>query len=298
MFSWLICQSQDDKGNAILYSYVAEDGTNVDPSLAQERNRTAPGRRSANRYPSRIRYGNTQSLLVQPDMTQQSWLFEIAFDFGEGYLDLAASDAQGQVFASATLAPPGSWPVRQNPFSHYRATFEVRSYRLCRSVLMFHHFAEELGTADCLVHSTEFDYQESPVASLLTGVTQSGYARRQADGRYLRKSLPRLDLGYTAAALDDTVRDLSPQSLQNLPRGVDGDAYQWLDLDSEGLAGVLTEQWDAWYYKRNLGGILGPVERVAARPAIATLYGGRQQFLDLAGRQPHLRASAKKQYAR
>ena len=49
---------------------------------------------------------------------------------------------------------------------------------------MFHHFAEELGTADCLVRSTEFDYQEGPVASLLTGVTQSGYAR-QADGNYL-----------------------------------------------------------------------------------------------------------------
>ncbi len=161
VFSWLICQSQDDKGNAILYSYVAEDGANVDPSLAQERNRAAPGRRSANRYPSRIRYGNTQSLLVQPDVTQQSWLFEIAFDYGEGYLDLAAPDAQGQVFASATLAPTGSWPVRQDPFSHYRATFEVRSYRLCRRVLMFHHFAEELGTADCLVRSTEFDYQEN-----------------------------------------------------------------------------------------------------------------------------------------
>jgi len=282
VFSWLICQSQDDKGNAIVYSYVAEDGVNVDPSLAQERNRTAPGRRSANRYPSRIRYGNTQSLLAQPDVTQQSWLFEIAFDYGEGYLNLAAPDAQGQVFASATLTPTGSWPVRQDPFSNYRAAFDVRSYRLCQRVLMFHHFAAELGTADCLVRSTEFDYQQSPVASLLTGVTQSGYTL-QADGRYLRKALPRLDLGYTAAALDDTVRDLSPESLENLPRGVDGDAYQWLDLDSEGLAGVLSEERDGWYYKRNLGGILGPVERVAARPAVAAFHGGRQQFLDLAG---------------
>jgi RHS repeat-associated protein len=281
VFSWLISQSQNDKGNAIVYSYVSEDGANVDPSLAQERNRMAPGRRSANRYPSRIRYGNTQSLLVQPDVTKQSWMFEIAFDYGEGYLSLAAPDAQSQVFATATLAPTGSWPVRQDPFSSYRATFEVRSYRLCRRVLMFHHFAEELGTADCLVRSSEFDYQEGPVASLMSGVTQSGYTR-QTDGRYLRKSLPTLDLGYMAAALDDTVRDLSPQSLQNLPGGVDGNAHQWLDLDSEGLAGVLSEQWDGWYYKRNLGGFLGPVERVAARPAVAA-QGRGQQFLDLAG---------------
>ena len=90
----------------------------------------------------------------------------------------------------------------------------------------------------------------------MTGLTQSGYTR-QADGRYLQKSLPRLDLEYTAAVLDDTVRDLSPESLQNLPRGVDGDVYQWLDLDSEGLPGVLTEQRDCWYYKRNLGGGVG-----------------------------------------
>jgi len=33
-----------------------------------------------------------------------------------------APDAQGQMFASATPAPTGTWPVRQDPFSHYRAT--------------------------------------------------------------------------------------------------------------------------------------------------------------------------------
>ena len=69
VFSWLICQSQDDRGNAILYSYVPEDTANVDLSQANERNRSAPKRRFTNRYPARIRYGNTPSLLVQPDMS-------------------------------------------------------------------------------------------------------------------------------------------------------------------------------------------------------------------------------------
>ena len=39
MFSWLICASHDDKGNALCYDYRGEDGENVDTGLASERNR-------------------------------------------------------------------------------------------------------------------------------------------------------------------------------------------------------------------------------------------------------------------
>lgn len=46
VFTWLICQSYDDKGNAIIYEYVAENADNVDLSHVNERNRV----RSANRY--------------------------------------------------------------------------------------------------------------------------------------------------------------------------------------------------------------------------------------------------------
>ena len=53
------------------------------------------------------------------------------------------------------------WPVRRDPFSSYRSGFEVRTYRLCRRVLMFHHFPEELGTESCLVRSTAFHYAKS-----------------------------------------------------------------------------------------------------------------------------------------
>ncbi len=36
IFSWLICESYDDKGNAIVYEYVPEDERNVDQSQANE----------------------------------------------------------------------------------------------------------------------------------------------------------------------------------------------------------------------------------------------------------------------
>ena len=74
------------------------------------------------------------------------------------------------------------------------------------------------------------------------------------------------------------------RSLENLPCGVDGAEYRWVDLDSEGLTGVLTEQATAWRYKRNLGnGTFGPVEEIGLRPSLGELGAGRQQFLDLAG---------------
>ena len=69
-------------------------------------------------------------------------------------------DAEGRVFAKPVYSPPTSakWTARVDPFSTYRAGFEVRTYRLCQRVLMFHHFPDELGTPDYLVRSTDFTY--------------------------------------------------------------------------------------------------------------------------------------------
>src|SRR5207249_4642713 len=81
---------------------------------------------------------------------------------------------------------------------------------------------------------------------------------------------------------------------------LDGQIYQWLDLDGEGLSGILTEQDDAWFYKRNLSALpirsngseevrarFAPLELVASKPAPSLARGG--QFMDLAGDgQPEL----------
>ena len=50
VFTWLICESFDDKGNVIVYEYAAENADNVDRAQANERNRL----RTANRYLKRI----------------------------------------------------------------------------------------------------------------------------------------------------------------------------------------------------------------------------------------------------
>ena len=65
IFSWLICETRDDKGNAIVYEYKSENGIGVTLSQVHERNRGTLGdpRRSANRYLKRILYGNVTTAL-------------------------------------------------------------------------------------------------------------------------------------------------------------------------------------------------------------------------------------------
>jgi RHS repeat-associated protein len=290
IFSWLICQSQDDKGNAILYTYTGENPSNIDASQANESNRST----SANRYLTNVKYGNTQPLSAQ-DTTELTWLFEVAFDYGEGYFQVAAPASDGFVFASATLSPTGTWPAREDAFSRYRSCFEVRTHRLCRRVLMFHHFQTELGVKDCLVRATQFTYQENAIATVLSSVTQSSYVR-ETDGTYLQASLPPLEFEYSRAQVQTDVEDVDPKSLANLPASVDGSRYRWIDLDGEGLLCVLAEYQNAWFYKRNLTPLSlafdagnSPQVRFEAQtnvwqlPALAQAGAPKHRFMNLSG---------------
>ena len=295
IFSWLICESYDDKGNAIVYKYKPENSEKVELSHINEKNRT----REANRYLKYIKYGNRtpnrDDKWNATDPTQLSdWMFEVVFDYGEHY----SEDEHGQPATVSVKDDQREWNIRHDPFSSYRAGFEGRTYRLCQRVLMFHHFPGEQSVGqNCLVRSTEFHYDEGPVASFITGITQSGYVRQNNDDHpYLKKSLPPLEFKYSQAIIQEKVQEIDAESLENLPYGLDGGRYQWVDLDGEGLSGILTEQVGEWFYKRNLSPMpkqengkktivarFAPLELVRTRPSLADVTSGRQQFIDLAG---------------
>jgi hypothetical protein len=109
----------------------------------------------------RVRYGNRTPYFPEfaPDQPptalrdDSDWMFEIVFDYGEHDPD-EPQPGDDPADSNSQL-----WPVRNDPFSSYRAGFEIRTYRLCRRVLMFHHFPDEpdVGT-HCLVRSTDFTY--------------------------------------------------------------------------------------------------------------------------------------------
>ncbi len=302
IFSWLICETRDDKGNAVLYDYKKEDGAKASLSKANERNRGERNdqRRTANRYLKRIFYGNRTPLLdgsgrrprvlTQAQINGAGWMFEVVLDYGEHH---GTAPSPGDA---------GDWAYRLDPFSSYRSGFEVRTTRICRRVLMFHHFPDNLEVgADCLVRSTDFTYTDeleppdvsNPIYTFLRSVTQRGY-RRNGPG-YDSRSLPPVEFEYTQPTVQDEVEQVDAESLENLPIGVDGNIYRWTDLHGEGIPGILSEQAGAWYYKRNLSPLtntrsddqeqtkakFAALETVATKPNV-TLIGGAE-VMDLAG---------------
>jgi len=271
VFKWLICRSHDDKGNAISYEYLPEDGKGVDLTAAHERHRRVADRQ-VNRHLKRIKYGNRNSVLTNPDPSTPDWMFEVVFDYGEHDPQTPSPSAEGE------------WLCRADPFSSYRAGFETRTYRLCQRALMFHHFPSEPGVgAGCLVRSTEFAYQPGEaVGSFLTSVTQRGY-RRTGNG-YVARAMPPVEFTYSPATLHSEVVEVDSASLANLPAGLAGTGYQWADLDGEGISGILAEQAGSWYFTPNLGeGEFGAVRPVRTQPSLVGAPAARTQLMDLAG---------------
>jgi len=268
VFSWLVSRSQDDKGNAIVYEYVPEDAIGVDVGAAHERNRDATAR-GTGRHLKRIHYGNRVSHLADPALAAPDWMFEVVLDYGDHDPTTPMPN------------PSRPWVCREDPFSSYRSGYEVRTYRLCDRILMFHHFPDEPDVgADCLVRSTDLAYRAGDAGgSVLTSATARGY--RRDSGGYVAAAMPPVEFGYSEAVLRDDVRELDADSLANLPAGLAGPGCQWVDLDGDGVAGMLLTADGAWYYKANLGQArFAPAEPV---PSLPTSAAGRVHLVDLAG---------------
>lgn len=330
IFSWLICQSYDDKGNAIVYEYVQEDENGIELDLlnTNELNRI----RTANKYIKRIFYGNRSPLLIDTtrasfrkshleisdeDLHSVDWLFHVIFDYDEDHckeipLNPDVDPGDQHKLVEASLSSGKKWSSRPDPFSIFRSSFEIRTYRRCHRVLMFHHFPE-LGTEPYLVRSTEFNYADfdyfnpsfsleneldhpgsTRIASFMQSMTQSGYRRDETKPihdingvnyvTYIKKSIPPLEFEYSKCKIQHEIKDVDGNTLENLPVGVDGRNYQFVDLDGEGISGILTEQENTWFYKPNLGnGKFGPIEVVETKPSIADLNSSNQHLMDLAG---------------
>jgi RHS repeat-associated protein len=298
IFSWQICRSWDDKGNAALYSYVAEDSAGIDETAAHEANRT-PRTRAAQSYLKTIQYGNIQPYYPyiphwesEPEVTfPADWLFSVVLDYGD--------------HASVPPAPKRDrpWPLRPDPFSSHRSRFEVRTYRRIQRLLFFNNFPNELTAGpDHLVGSLDLVYSDQqvppdpaiPLYTFVVSITQTGY--RQGDQGPVARSLPPLEFSYGQPRIQQDILTLDPGSQANLPEGLDGSRFRWVDLDGEGLSGILSDAGGGWYYKRNLSAdnlitqadgtqlaraSFGPLETVSALPSRSDL--SQVRLLDLSG---------------
>ena len=245
--AWLLDEESDEVGNVVRYRYDVVSGGSPGTGHAEV------GRLVAWRHLKRVQYAN-RSVGTLDD----GWYFEVVFDYGEH--DDAAPE----------LTPdPSSLPdVRLDPYSTHRAGFDQRCHRLCRRVLVFHRFSDVSAddgqdVAATLIRSVDFAYDENPVATTLSTVTVRGWA---ADGT--SETLPPLALTWIAPSADSAPAYLD--GIDDLPNGIDFSRAQWVDLDGEGLSGLLTEAGEAWWYKRNEGeGRLGAWRPLPSRPGVS-----------------------------
>ena len=240
VLEWLIESSTDAKGNQIVYQYKSEDGKNLTIS-----NRWT----GAQKYIHSIQYGN---YFNGEQGSDQGHAFELIFDYGE--YDLADLDQPN----SNPYEPVQAWSERSDPFSSYRSGFEIRTSRLCRNILLFHHFPE-LGQTPCLVSALRLNGTRSPIFSFINEVTRTGY-RINPDGSYDSLDSPTLALEYSQFSPSDTPK-FSPlvidglAGMQSIPGYLDHSGFVPVNLNGESLPGLFySNSATAMYYEPMGGG--------------------------------------------
>ena len=239
-------------------------------SPRRHRHRRRPPR-FANRYLKRIRYGNTRARRTATTR---------------------ASSRSSSTTASTTPTRRRPtrrqpWPCAADPFSTVPprlrgphlpalpARPDVPPLRRARGdalpgALDGLHLRREPGRSTQLVSVTHAGYVRDPRRASPTRAVAAA-ARRSATRRpTIHTDVQVLDRG---------------EPRRTCPRGVDGPLPQWVDLDGEGIPGVLVARADALVYKRNLGGGRARAGAGARRcsPAARASAGRRQQLADLDG---------------
>lgn len=269
---WLIEESVNPTGEHIYYRYLAENQTSVSASNEAGRDHTT------NRYLAEVYYGNCTAaadlyLWDEQGAQDRGWLFSAVFDYGERGISPEA-------IPPYTPPSESAWSLRADSFSRYHYGFEVRTHRLCRQVLMFHHFPKELHQDHTLVQRLLLSYQESAIASQLEQVRTLAY---ESDGAL--QSLPPLEFVYSTFDLGSRVD--SYRIFEGLPALNDSTHYQLVDLFGEGLPGMLVRDGSSWRYRPPIRGKAGTDEvgygDWETLPAVPSMQPTRLALMDVDG---------------
>lgn len=230
---WLIDESLNLRGEHVVYEYKAETDAPVAPQFRDYR---------AQRYLHKVLYGNAQAAADLYSWRADGWKnvqwhFHLVFDYGERSADLTQIP---------TYEPTGEWQVRSDPFWNYAYGFELGNRRMCRQVLMFHQFTEELGDDPVLVQRLLLEHRPSTLGyNHLTAAHIQAY-----DNQGQMESRPPMEFFYNPFELDPQREGYS--EFPQMPGLNDGQRYQLVDLYNESMPGVLYSSDKAWYYREPL----------------------------------------------
>ncbi|MBN3471290.1 toxin [Pseudomonas savastanoi pv. phaseolicola] len=270
---WLLDESMNAVGEHILYEYKPEDHQGLPENH--------PRNFRAQRYLSRVRYGNAKAhpvlyLWEEGSLDSLLWHFDLIFDYDQRD---TRSDPPPEYDEQFT------WPVRSDPHSSFAYGFELGNLRLCRQVLMFHHFPNELGEAPLLNRRLLLEHLQTALGySLLSAAHSEAW-----DGTDWRRvdQQPPVQFQYTDFTLEWGIyTPLEPMAGLN-----DGQQYQLVDLYGDGLPGILYRDDKAWLYREPIRDTAGAADAVAygaceLLPRIPTADSAtpvRQTLTDLTG---------------
>ncbi len=254
----------------MVVDYVADDDTGI-AMAAHERQRT-PAQRAATRYLATVRYGNRRpnrdaSGAAFDPATIDDWLFSVVFDYGDhDWSETTDGDGRRFVTVPGAARRPGTWPARPDPFSTYRAGFELRTYA-------------------AVPPGADVPPPARPARARRHAGPLAGADLRRAPGAHPARAPPRRT-GTSCVTATATSPPRSPPSRWRTPTcptrprwsppQCEGDdvcaavldpATIWTDLDGDGAAGLLEESAGALWYRRNTSPGAPTTASVRAAPA-------------------------------
>ncbi|MBU6957731.1 toxin [Pseudomonas sp. CVAP len=274
---WLLLESKSAHGEHIVYEYKPEDPLN--DQLHDYRTQ---------RYLRRVCYGNVNASEHLYAWTVENpaaldWHFHLVFDYGERTTEWDKKPVFGEPFPQPD-DDIGEWLIRPDSFFSYGYGFELSTRRLCRQVLMFHHFPDELGPKPALVKRLLLDYHPEPAF-----YSQLCAAHYQAfDARGAVENMPPMEFGYSPFEINTQSTPFFP--FEHMPGIQDGQHHQSIDLYGEGVPGFLCQYDRSWYYREPMRGpnhpdeiIYGPWQVLPTLPVADGSKPVKQSLNDLTG---------------
>lgn len=265
IFQWFLDERSSPNGNRLCYHYKQEDyeGLSIDETATN---------RPVNTFLDYVEYGN---------------YFKDSDEYFayKGQLLYADFDPSQPVAIDGT-----NWALRDDPFSGFKSGFEIRNYRLCYGVAVYHQVPEFFNAAPALSKVLYLNYNQSDIGqyagmSFLEKATVYSYRQDVETGTYDFKWLPPAVLQYQTCALDKgNYKRLKLAGDSQLPGYLWSGQFTALDLYSEGLPGFLLSNDQSTLYWEPLGnGQYKPPVAPEQFPANKNIQGHQVAITDLDG---------------
>jgi len=267
IFQWFLQAQISPNGNKINYHYKQEDYDGLDDIT------TSTPSRPVNTYLDYVEYGNYFS--------NSDELFAYKVQCIYQPLDATQPDT----------ITANQWALRTNPFSNFKSGFEIRNYRLCYGIAIYHKFDglfndEAILSKLVCLHYNEptqnnpvditiqqdsiFDklseealdriiQQQSTIGqyagmTFLEKATVYSYRKNETDNTYDYKYLPPVSLKYqNFEPKEGPHKKLRLEGSDELPGYLWNGQFTALDLYSEGLPGFLLSNDQSTLYWEPMG---------------------------------------------